>query len=250
MTLRILLLIAGFFIHFDAFAGSAIEFGGVNVSVSSDETPDKENIAQSIQVLVLMTLLSLAPAMVVMLTSFTRIIIVLAMLRHAFGMQQTPPNVVIISLALFLTVFTMMPVLEKIDENAFTPYTEGELDLKAAGYAAMDPLREFMIRQTSEKDLALMIEISRQEQPETMADIKNTTLIPAFMLSELQTAFKIGFVIFLPFLVIDLIVASVLMSMGMIMLPPMSISLPIKILMFVLIEGWALVAQALVNSFY
>jgi flagellar biosynthetic protein FliP len=172
------------------------------------------------------------------------------MLRQAFGMQQTPPNTVLISLALFLTLFSMAPVLKQINEQAYTPFMEDKLDFQAAAQNAMEPLRTFMLSQTHESDLALLIDISGGPRPANADGIDSLQLIPAFMLSELKTAFQIGFVIFLPFLLIDIVVASVLMSMGMLMVPPMMISLPIKILMFVLIDGWNLVVGSLVGSFF
>ena len=183
------------------------------------------------------------------MTSFTRIIVVLAILRHAFGMQQTPPNTVLISLALFLTLFNMSPVFKEINQHAFQPYMDGKVGTQAAMDAGMAPMRDFMIRQTREKDLALMIDLANDSMPQSMNDVSSLMLIPAFMLSELKTAFQIGFVIFLPFLLIDIVIASILMSMGMLMVPPMMISLPIKIMMFVLIDGWALVVNSLLNSF-
>lgn len=222
---------------------------GLDVDITTGEQSGDGQIATALQVLALLTVLSLAPALLIVVTSFTRIIIVLSMLRQAFGMQQTPPNTVLVSLALFLTLFTMMPVLNQIDENALQPVLKGELAAEEGAKRALEPLREFMIRQTREKDLERVIEMSGQPQPESFDDISNISLISAFMLSELQSAFQIGFVIFLPFLLIDLVAASVLMAMGMIMVPPMTISLPVKILMFALIEGWSLVAQALVGSF-
>lgn len=246
IALNILLLVG---LLFARMAFADVEFPGVRIAIG-DGAGSNPEISKALQVLILLSVLSLAPALVIVMTSFTRIVIVLAMLRHAFGMPSTPPNTVLISLALFLTLFTMMPVLEKIENQAIEPYDKGELTTSQAMEAAMLPLREFMIRQTREKDLMLMIEISKQPKPKTVADIKSTLLIPAFMLSELQTAFQIGFVIFLPFLLIDLVSASVLMAMGMIMVPPLTISLPLKILMFVLIEGWVLVTQALVGSFH
>ena len=225
----------------------SVDVAGVKIDVSTEA--GNEDISSAFQVLAVLTVLSLAPAILMVLTSFTRIIIVLAMLRQAFGMPSTPPNSVLVSLALFLTLFTMMPVLERMNETALVPFSAGQMTSLEAAQEGLKPLREFMISQTREKDMALVIELSGQTRPASVADIPTTTLIPAFMLSELQTAFQIGFVIFLPFLMIDLIAASVLMAMGMIMVPPLTISLPIKVLMFVLIEGWALVAQSLVGSF-
>ena len=225
----------------------SIDLAGVKIDIGTDG--GNEDISSAFQVLALLTILSLAPAILMVLTAFTRIIIVLAMLRQAFGMPSTPPNTVLVSLALFLTLFTMMPVIEQMNEEALQPFTAGDMTSLEAANQALIPLRTFMIKQTREKDMALVIELSGKDKPASIDDIETTSLIPAFMLSELQTAFQIGFVIFLPFLLIDLLAASVLMAMGMIMVPPLTISLPIKVLMFVLIEGWALVTKALVGSF-
>ncbi|PCE23741.1 flagellar biosynthetic protein FliP [Paraburkholderia acidicola] len=197
-----------------------------------------------------LTILAVLPALLVSLTSFLRIIIVLSMLRHAIGMQETPPNTVLIGLALFLTLFTMSPVLERMNKDALQPFMAGSLSIEAAVDKGSVPLREFMVRQTREEDLALMVELSRAKPPKTMDDISNVQLIPAYMLSELRAGFQIGFVVFLPFLLIDLIVSSVLMALGMMMMPPATISLPLKILMFVLIDGWSLLLKALVGSFH
>jgi len=214
-----------------------------------DTGSQRQEVATAIKILVLLTVLSLAPAILVVTTSFTRIVIVLAMLRHAFGMQETPPNTVLVSLALFLTLFTMTPVYTQVNEKAFTPYLDGKMSFDKAMDEGLKPIREFMIRQTREQDLQLMIDVAKAEVPESVEDVKTVHLIPAFMISELKTAFQIGFVIFLPFLLLDLVVASVLMSMGMMMVPPMMISLPLKVLMFVLIDGWNLVVGAILGSF-
>lgn len=227
-----------------------VDLPGLSISIADIEQSDPDRVSTAFFVLALLTVLSLAPALLVVLTSFTRIIIVLSMLRHAIGLQSTPPNTVLIGLALFLTFFSMAPVLEVINTNALTPYLEQGLPLSEAANAAALPIKEFMIAQTREQDLVLMIELAGQELPETIEQVRYSALVPAFMLSEIQTAFQIGFVVFLPFLLIDILVASVLMSMGMIMLPPLSISLPIKVLMFVLIDGWALLSRALVSSFF
>lgn len=206
-------------------------------------------VSSAIQILIGLTVLSLAPAILICMTSFVRIVIVLSMLRHAIGMPETPPNVVIVSLALFLTFFTMAPVATQINAQHLQPYLQGKISPKQALEGGMGPLREFMVRQTREQDLALMVEISKAKQPESIDDIGLLQLIPAFMLSELRTAFQVGFAVFLPFLLIDLIVASTLMSLGMMMMPPTTIALPLKILMFVLIDGWNLVVGALLGSF-
>jgi flagellar biosynthetic protein FliP len=227
-------------------AAATLELPGVKLSVPGQ---GKEQVSSAVQILLALTVLSLAPAILISMTAFVRIAVVLAMLRHAFGMQETPPNTVLISLALFLTFFTMAPVIDKINTNAVEPYLGNKIALKEAYTEGVAPLREFMVRQTREQDLALMVDISREAPPQTIDDVKLVHLIPAFMLNELRTAFQIGFVIFLPFLLIDLVVASALMSLGMMMVPPVMISLPLKVLMFVLIDGWNLVVRALVMSF-
>jgi flagellar biosynthetic protein FliP len=225
-----------------------IAFPGIDITLD-DSVGSHGEVATSLKILLGLTILSLAPAILVVMTSFTRIIIVLSMLRHAIGMQQTPPNTVLISLALFLTIFNMLPVFKSINDQAFQPYMKGDIQGDQAVIKAMSPMRNFMIRQTREEDLALMIDVSNSEMPKSVDDVSSLMLIPAFMLSELKTAFQIGFVIFLPFLLVDIVVASVLMSMGMMMVPPMMISLPIKILMFVLIDGWNLLVHSLMSSF-
>jgi len=206
-------------------------------------------LAGPVKIILLLTALSFAPALLIAATSFTRIIIVLSMLRQAIGMTNTPPNPVLISLALFLTLFTMAPVISAVDEAAVQPYLAGKLEDKPALVAAQVPIRKFLVRQTRESDLKLVIELSGKPKPESVDDVGLFTLIPAFMLSELRIGFEIGFVIFLPFVLIDLVVASVLMSLGMIMVPPLAISLPLKILVFILIDGWSLVTEVLVRSF-
>lgn len=242
----LLFAIISLLFSFNVSSAADIQLPGIGIDIGSG---DGVEVATAFKLLLGMTVLSLAPALLIVTTSFTRIIIVLAMLRHAFGMQGTPPNTVLISLALFLTFFTMMPAFQKANEQAFQPFLDGGIGAEQALNKGMAPLRDFMIRQTREQDLALMIEVSNSEQPETMDDISNVNLIPAFMLSELKSAFQIGFVIFLPFLLIDIVIASILMSMGMLMVPPMMISLPIKILMFVLIDGWNLVVRSILGSF-
>ena len=211
-------------------------------------TPATET-AQALRVVLGLTVLAVLPALLVCVTSFLRTVIVLSMLRHAIGMPETPPNTALIGLALFLTLFTMAPVLEKINKDAFQPFMGGQQSMEQAYTKGSGPLRDFMLRQTREQDLALMIELSKSPVPQSAEEVGILQLIPAFMLSELRAAFQIGFVVFLPFLLIDLIVSSILMAMGMLMVPPMMISLPLKILMFVLIDGWNLVVGALLSSF-
>lgn len=206
--------------------------------------------SQALRIVLGLTVLAVLPALLVCLTSFLRTIIVLSMLRHAIGMPETPPNTVLIGLALFMTLFTMSPVLQKLNDQAFQPFMEGKLNMEDGYRKGIEPLRDFMVRQTREQDLALMVELSKSAPPQSMSDISNVQLIPAFMLSELRAAFQIGFVIFLPFLLIDLIVASVLMSLGMMMMPPTTVALPIKILMFILVDGWSLILKGLVGTFH
>jgi len=220
------------------------------VDIAMKQGGERQEVATAVKIILGLTVISLAPALLLAVTSFTRIIIVLSMLRHALGMQETPPNTVLLTLALFLTLFTMTPVIQEVNDNAFQPYMSGKLAPDKAMQQAMEPLRGFMIRQTREQDLALMLEISHTPAPDSAEKISSTQLIPAFMLSELKSAFQIGFVIFLPFLLIDLVVSSVLMSMGMFMVPPVMISLPVKILMFVLIDGWNLVVRSIIGSIH
>jgi len=233
----------------DAEAGAApqsITLGGVTASFGGS----REEIALALRIVLGLTVLSLAPARLDCVTSFVRIVIVLSMLRHGLGMQETPPNAVLISLALFLTLFTMTPVLDEVNARAFAPFMAGKMNPQRAFDEGVRPLRDFMVRQTREQDFALMVELSGKPMLDSVAGISNTQLIPAFMLSELRAAFQIGFVIFLPFLLVDLVVSSILMSLGMMMVPPATIALPIKILMFILIDGWNLVIRSLVGSFH
>ena len=219
--------------------------GGLSVEINGpDGTP-----SGAIVTLLGITLLSVAPSLLLMLTSFTKIFIVLAITRNALGLNTTPPNQVIAGLALFLSLFIMAPVIAAVNADAIQPYLDGSVDFTSAVEAAGGPLREWMLRYTREEDIALMSRAAALENPATPADVAFTTLIPAFVLSELRAAFIIGFVIFIPFLIIDLIVSAALMSMGMMMLPPVMISLPFKILLFILVDGWALVITALVQSY-
>jgi flagellar biosynthetic protein FliP len=206
-------------------------------------------MAAALQILILLTILTLAPAILILMTSFTRIVVSLSFVRNAIATNQMPPNQVLIGLALFLTFFIMAPVFAEAYTTGVAPYLAGETDFNTALTATMEPIREFMFAHTREKDLALFLEIRGEELPETRADVSTFTLIPAFVISELKTAFQIGFMIFIPFLVIDMIVASILMAMGMMMLPPVMISLPFKILLFVLVDGWNLVVKSLLASF-
>lgn len=211
--------------------------------------PGGNNILTTpVNAIVLLTSLSFLVMFLVAATTFTRNIIVLSLTRQALGLQQTPPNIVLIALAFFLMLFVMSPVLERSYESGVRPYLESRMTLQAAAPKSWEPFREFMIRQTREADLALVYELAKEPLPKTVEDVAPTRLVPAFMLSELKIAFQIGFVIFLPFVIIDLVVASILMSLGMIMVPPITVSLPLKIMLFLLIDGWGLIAQALVRS--
>jgi len=221
-----------------------------SLKIGIGESKNPGEVSVLIQILFLLTILSLAPAILIMMTSFTRLIVVFSFLRHALGTQQLPSNQILIGLSLFLTFFIMTPVWQNVQENALTPYMEKKISQEKALDEALKPVRKFMFKQTRENDLALFINITKASKPKTTEDIPTTTLIPAFMISELKTAFQMGFVIFLPFLVIDMVVSSVLLSMGMMMLPPVMVSMPFKILLFVLVDGWHLVVGSLVKSFY
>ncbi len=209
----------------------------------------KEINSPVIEVFLLISFLSFLPAVLIMLSSFTRIVVVLSFLRHAFGGQQVPPNMVIIGLSLFLTFFVMSPTIDAINENAITPYIEEDIKFGEAIEQAVPPLKKFMLKQTRQKDIALFVGLTKQEQPKSPEEVKMSILIPAFAISELKTAFEIGFILFLPFLVIDMVVASILLSMGMMMLPPIMISLPFKLLLFVLVDGWNLIIGSMMRSF-
>jgi flagellar biosynthetic protein FliP len=207
-------------------------------------------MASALRIFLGLTALSFIPAALVCMTCFVRIVVVLSMLRHAIGLIESPPNVVIITLALFLTLFSMQPVLQRLNDDAIQPYLNGQLKVATAADRGIEPLKDFMVRQTREQDLALMIELAHAQRPQTLADVSMLHLIPAFMLSELRTAFQIGFVIFLPFLLIDLIVASVLMALGMMMVPPSTVAIPLKLLLFVLIDGWNIVTRSLLGTIH
>jgi flagellar biosynthesis protein FliP len=231
-------------------ASPSVSNGASSTVIGAGPSTPSTETAQALRVVLGLTVLAVLPALLVCLTSFLRTVVVLSMLRHAIGMNETPPNTVLIGLALFLTLFTMSPVLQKVNQDAFAPFMAGKLSMEDGYSKGVAPLREFMVRQTREADLALMVELSKAPTPQSMDDISNVQLIPAFMLSELRAAFQIGFVIFLPFLLIDLIVSSILMALGMMMMPPTTIALPLKILMFILVDGWSLVLKALVGSFH
>lgn len=218
-------------------------------TVTLEDNADPENYVFSLQLLFILTILTLAPSILIMMTGFTRILIVLSFIRSALGLQQTPPNHVIIGLALFLTFFIMAPIATEINEEAIQPFIREEISQEIAIERAMDPIRSFMFRQTRDKDIGLFLNMKNIGSVESLDEIPTHVIIPAFIISELKTAFQIGFIIYIPFLVIDMVVASTLMAMGMMMLPPVIISLPFKILMFVLVDGWNLIIKSLVLGF-
>ena len=218
---------------------------GISVEVGDGE----RKFSLPIKIIFFLTLLSLAPAFMIMVTSFTRIVVVLSFLKHALGTQQMPPNQLLVGLALFLTYFTMMPVWTDINTRAIQPLMKEEINEEEALARSVEPIREFMYKHVGEKDLALFVDMAGLPRPDNREDVPTYVLIPAFITSELKTAFQIGFFLFLPFLVIDMAVASVLMSMGMMMVPPIMVSLPLKILLFVLVDGWRLVVQSTVLGF-
>jgi flagellar biosynthesis protein FliP len=219
----------------------------VNIKIGTAQTPGQ--VATNVQILLLLTVLTLAPSIIIMVTAFTRIAIVLAFTRQALATQQIPPNQVMMGLALFLTFFVMAPIGQKINTDAVQPYLKGQLTQAQALTNTAEPLREFMFRQTRQNDLALFIHLSKLPRPASPKEVPTHVLIPAFIISELKTSFQMGFIIFIPFLVIDIVVSSALMAMGMMLLPPVVISFPFKILLFIMVDGWHLIARSLVFSF-
>lgn len=224
------------------------DYFGLNLKL--DTSSDSGSLSGTIQMLLVLTVLSLAPSILIMMTSFTRIIIVLHFVRTALGTQSAPPNQVLIGLALFLTMFIMSPVLVQVNENAIKPLSEGAITQEEAFERGIEPIREFMIEQSKEKDIKLFLDIANIGTVESYDEVPTTVLIPAFIVGELRAAFIMGFLIYIPFIVIDMVVAATLMSMGMMMLPPTTISMPFKILLFILADGWGLVIGELVKTFY
>jgi flagellar biosynthetic protein FliP len=220
-----------------------------NVGIGPQATKNPGGAATGVQLLVLLTTLSLAPALLVMVTSFTRIIVVLSLVRNAIGVPQLPPNQVLLGMGFLLTVFVMAPVWTTVNKEALQPYLAGQLSQSDALSKAEQPVRKFMLAQTRESDLALFVGLSQDTRPNNVSEIPTYVIIPAFIISELKTAFLMGFIIFVPFLIIDIVVSSALLSMGMMMLPPVVVSLPFKILLFVLVDGWSLIIGSLVTSF-
>jgi flagellar biosynthetic protein FliP len=219
------------------------------LSINMDQNAQPGKVGVVMQIFLLLTVLSLAPSILVMVTSFTRIAIVLSLLRQAIGSNQLPPNQIIIGLSLFLTFFIMTPVWQAVHQDALKPYLANEITGQEALTKAVEPVRKFMLRQTREKDLAMLVEVAKLDRPKNKDDVPIQVLIPAFIMSELKTAFQIGFMLYVPFLIIDMVVASVLLSMGMMMLPPVMVSLPFKLMIFVLTDGWFMIVGSLVKSF-
>ncbi|MDR5172587.1 flagellar type III secretion system pore protein FliP [Methylobacillus flagellatus] len=230
--------------------GHAAEPGGLGLINSQPAAGGGQNYSLSIQTLILLTSLSFLPAALLMMTGFTRIIIVLSLLRQALGTQSSPPNQVLVGLALFLTLFVMGPVFERIYTEAYQPFDEERITMQEAMVRGSIPLKEFMLKQTRESDLALFFKMSRTDAVATPEEVPLRVLVPAFVTSELKTAFQIGFAIFIPFLIIDMVVASILMSMGMMMVSPAIVALPFKLMLFVLVDGWQLLLGSLAQSFY
>ncbi len=240
LTLTILLALTN-------VAGAEPTLPSVNVEFGTADSPEK--VSSTLQVIALLTIVSITPAVLIMTTSFVRIVVVIGFLRNALATQNVPPNQVILGLAMFMTFYIMSPYWSQANEQGIQPYLAGQISQEEALQKTVEPIREFMFRQTRESDLALFVNLADAERPETQEDVSTFVLIPAFMISELKTGFEIGFMIYVPFIVIDMIVATTLMSMGMMMLPPVMISLPFKILLFVMIDGWHLLISSLIVSF-
>ena len=228
-------------------SSAAMSFPNINIGLQTANTP--QDFTNGLQILIWLTILTLAPSILIMTTCFVRLVVVLALTRQALGAGTLPPNQVITSLALILTFFIMAPTFNEINEKALQPYMNNQITQQAALDRGIEPIRKFMFKQTHEKELALFVRMAKVEKPKTKDDIPTYILLPAFILSELKTAFTIGFVVYLPFLVIDIVVSSVLVSMGMMFLPPSMIALPFKLIMFVMVDGWYLIVKSLVESF-
>jgi len=237
----LLVLLAG------SFAFAQVTLPTVNMGFKTTQNPTE--VVNAVKMVLVLTVLTLAPAILIMMTGFTRILIVLSFLRQAMGVQQLPPNQLLVGLSLFLTFFVMGPAFTELNQKAVQPYLSGKLSQILAVESALEPLRRFMFTQTRDQDLGLFVKLAKISQPKTRADVPTIVLVPAFIVSELKTAFMIGFIIFLPFLIIDILAASVLMAMGMMMVPPIVISLPFKIMLFVLVDGWSLLIGSMVKSF-
>lgn len=247
--IRILVAVVIFFCFHTTPIYAADPIPGINIDIGGANANTPGGASSSVNIILLLTILSIAPSILVLMTSFTRIVIVLGFVRTSLGTQQMPPNQVLIGLALFLTFFIMAPTLGEINQTAYQPYLKGEITQSAALDKASVSIKKFMFQHTREKDLKLFLDYTKAKPPSGIEDTPLTALVPAYAISELKTAFQMGFMIFIPFLVIDMVVASTLMAMGMMMLPPVMISLPFKILLFILVDGWYLVVRSLLLSF-
>ncbi|MCF8067779.1 MAG: flagellar type III secretion system pore protein FliP [Desulfobacterales bacterium] len=246
---RSALLIGIIFIFFNPGSADSAPIPLPSFQIGVEDATGPEEVSTVLQIVALLTILSIAPAILILTTSFTRIVIIFHFLRQAIGTQSTPPNQVLAGLALFITFFIMSPIWNAVYQDALRPYMDEEISYRKAFEEAQVPVRKFMLNNTREADLALFVKVSKAERPKTKDDISMLALIPAFVISELKTAFIIGFVLYIPFLIIDMVVASVLLSMGMMMLPPVMISLPFKLILFVLVDGWNLVVGSIISSF-
>jgi flagellar biosynthetic protein FliP len=250
LTILILFLLIVFSGSVMAVEDTSITVPEITIpGINSDGTESPQEVVDTVELLIFFTMLALVPTFLFMTTGFTRLIVVLSFLRNAMGTQQNPPNMIITGLALFLTLFVMQPVYSQVYDEAVTPYLDGEITQEEAIDIGSVPIKEFMLSHTREKDLSLFYNLSGEEVPEDILDTPFTTIIPAFVISELKTAFQIGFLLFIPFIMIDMVVASILMSMGMFMLPPVMISLPFKVLLFILVDGWYLLVESLMIGF-
>lgn len=248
-TLRIIMLISALSVVILSACAGTPELAAPGVTLTVDPAGETQQVSTGVQLLILITVLSLAPAILVMTTSFTRIVIVLSLLRSAIGTPTAPPSQVIIGLSLLMTFFIMSPVFAEVNQQALQPYLDEEFDQPTAFERGLEPVRRFMFKQTRQRDIELFLAMNEQERPETVEEIPTVVLMPAFVISELKTAFMMGFVIYVPFLIIDMVISSILLSMGMMMLPPSLISLPFKLLLFVMVDGWYLLTRSLLLSF-
>ena len=238
-------IIAGLVVSHEANAQVTVP----TLSLEMGSGDKAEDVVPALKIVSILTILSVAPAILLMMTSFTRILVILSFVRQALGTQTMPPNQVIVGLSLFLTLFTMTPVIDQVKETAYTPYVESKITTDVAIEKFLEPVQRFMLAQTRENDLGLFYSITDRAKPKSSKDIPFSVLMPAFMVSELKTAFQIGFLIYIPFLIIDMVISSALMAMGMLMLPPTIVSLPFKLVLFVLVDGWALIVENIVKSF-
>ncbi|WP_458119167.1 flagellar type III secretion system pore protein FliP [Paenibacillus sp. Z6-24] len=244
-----MLFLASFLSVHPIFAATADPIPNIDIQIGNNDNAADGPATSSLSILLMITLISIAPSFLVLMTSFTRIVIVLSFVRTSLGTNQMPPNQVLVGLALFLTIFIMSPTLSQMNEVALQPYLQGDINQTQALKAAEKPIKEFMFKHTREKDLLLFLDYTGTPKPNNVQDIPLSVMVPSYAISELKTAFQMGFMVFIPFLVIDIVVASVLMAMGMMMLPPVMISLPFKILLFVLVDGWYLIVKSLLISF-